>query len=884
MPPTPKYDNHALKRFCIEAGLSSSGKPNKALREILRDADDSVINKIWSDKFSVGLVRDNVEPLVKYFSSKLERDYEVEYFIAPQGEQTSFHVLRKPSSSAIGRKTKVPDALKKYSPIVQIVGLPGSGKTATVWNFAELLEKNDVVVVWYSLQADLDINGVFREILDHLKFPLHGKDETKDCGEIERRRGCIAQLIQEGINGKPFVLILNGVDQLEYAIRETTGAINDEQLAELVGELRTQRMDVLGSLILTSGSRLEIADAVTITMDGLDPDDIQKHFDDCLVTIAKDTASAICDMVDGYPLAIDEVAKAKSPGSKSLTIDEFQTLLTGEPTSGKEPPPIVQVAKELFQHITDTRMRQMLVILAYCDLPVPDLVLAKVLNKRIQVGSEIINSELEGKDFTPIPLTTLKILERRGFVRHVDGAGWTLKPLIKVAVQHYHSRKWTQEGDYKKAICTELARCYSDELEKSVPNTVRDLDVAFCAYQYTMDYGNLSDAYRIYEQHIRRVWVENRNLIVDETSSIFRPFFDQILKRGFRKGDFSRDPWFELPAHRARFLADAAKAHEILGSPRDAMLLYERCRQLWLDLEDWERASKAWFGLAGCYICLGRLSAALDAVNKAGEYAEEIGDIKTQQDMINVAIRFEAMVFALRGDQGRLDKLQGNQGLILVPANSLLSVYGFRWAMWLAIVAREFVSKNTKLTPNQVKKQIAQHFDNAFMFIDQYMQAVTKPGSRRELLLFGLASKAMVTRLAIEHDPRGKWTRDDLLNVLDGMKDSELLRNGYFEIFANCERGRSYAFLASISSGKDRTDHIKDAEDYLKNSVERATLKWKEKAFYRLVLADAHIGMATLAKIRNKPKKVKEHCDAARKICDRPAIDYAWARFDADRL
>jgi serine/threonine-protein kinase PknK len=214
-----------------------------------------------------------------------------------------------PRRSFVGRETEIAQLQEMLQDrrLVAVVGPPGMGKSALALRTARSLsEEFPDGIWWFAVDECASLDELLERILRHEGLAgIHGARDL--------------QRVAERIAPRKALIVLDGCDKLRASIRKLCG-----QLLGIAGPLTvlvtaTQRLGLPGEHLLPLRPlRLEVVDGELDEFPALSPDAINllyQRAEEIGVSLSLDDetyehAAALCQLVDGHPLAIEVLAAA----------------------------------------------------------------------------------------------------------------------------------------------------------------------------------------------------------------------------------------------------------------------------------------------------------------------------------------------------------------------------------------------------------------------------------------------------------------------------------------------------------------------------------------------------------------------------------------------
>ena len=803
--------------------------------------------------------------------------------------------------------------------VYAVVGFGGEGKTALGRRFTETLRRRGdgsrrPVVVWWSFYFNRAADEFFAAVLNHFNIPL-----TEEGGPLsaERRAAKLTDLLRTGIDGRPLLLVLDGFETMQEHTAGREGLVTDTGLRELLrATLDDERPDApeSGTILITTreplrGLRragdprygeltlveLSITDGVLLLtrqygleIDQQDAEAFVKEVGGHALTLTltggflKESGAAAPDLAELRAFIADEEAKVTDRD------------LTTRTESGKRAHRLPAYVLRHCGKALKSEDRQFMRLLSCCVRPATRQDIEEVFlhplatQSSTDVASPLVGDEdrgrrrprgatLQAKSKAPEPhernpfndkLTGGDYGEMRNrVIRHllqlqlIDGserAGFDAHPLVRLHFYKEEKGSAPLTDDQRKVVHSRFFDELPKRPDKHHPDTMEEMQPLIDAVLHGCRAGRADKALRdVFYPRIGRRDAPGRTTfyITSDLGAVETTLV--LLRSFFPGGDFSNEPSVSDERWKAYLIGAAALALMTSGRPATAVPLSARGLAARRAQLDWPNASVTCKNLCESYLRLGRLpEAATAAADALGYIGHVSADHEDKRDYTLFSHGHAATVAGLRGDDEAASK-HFTAALELDPDDWLASLRGGGHCTWLARGSA---------------------FDQARSAAEKNARWCAEHGGLHSQT-FTLATQALVERLAWAAGDPGRRSIEEM-SAYAARAVEVGRRSGYhfYLTYALLEAGRC-AVAAAEYEPQGREASVRQAEKYLAEAEQRA-----EYAGYRLILADAHVARAALAKLAGDEDEMREQCQAAIAICNDPTCGYAWAKHDAEAL
>lgn len=762
--------------------------------------------------------------------------------------------------------------------VYSVVGFGGQGKSALARRFTEVLRRDyqdprRPVVVWWSFYLHRSADEFFSETLKHFDIPLAEQGTPLSA---EQRAARLIDLLRAGVDGRPVLAVLDGLETLQDDTVGREGVLTDLGLRELLrGTLNDARPDTpaSGMILVTTrealvGLRREDDPRFgELTLEQLStPDGVALLTEQYGLAIEKGDAEAFVKEVRGHALTLTLTgALLTEAGATTVSLAELREFIVSEEarvTDGDVTRHAHRLPGYVLRHCgapISAEERQFMRLLSCCVRPATRRDIEEVFLQPISTpGSrKALNDKLVDRDYTEVRNRIIGRLCRMHLIDGNEQTGYDMHPLVRRHFYEQEPGKSALTAPQRKAIHSRFFDVLPARQKKHHPDTLEEMQPLIDAVLHGCRAGRADEAHhgvlyvRISRKDTRRTTVYlSADLGAVETEL-------ELIRAFFPGADFSARPIVSSQSAKAHLIGAAAVALSRIGRPRDAVTLFGRGLAVRRAQSDWVNASLVCGNLCEDYIWLGRLRQAGLAGADALRYAERASPEHLHKGTCTqFSNGYVGTVAALCGDEKRASR---------------------HFCTALTVIARDWLSSldggwhSTSLAQRGELSLARYGAENNARWCAQ--------GGGLYDRTFSLAAQALVERLAWAAEDRGKRTLDQMYSYAAGAVEVGRRSGFHFYLsYALLEAGRCAVTRARFEAPR-RQEWVAEAERYLDEAEERA--RYGE---YRLILADAHVARAELAKLASDDQKMREHCREAIAICDDPDCGYAWAKQDAEKL
>ena len=772
---------------------------------------------------------------------------------------------------------------KPRTRIFAVIGYGGEGKSALVRRFVEELRRQPEialrpVVVWWSFYFNRAADQFFTETLSHFGIPLSEEGHPLSA---EQRARKLVDLLRNGVAGRPLLLVLDGLESLQEHVAGREGRLADSGLKALMREVfdDTQpRGPASGMVFVTSRESLmdlkrgDVQRFDELTLDHLSiPDGVSLLTKQYKLNIPDDDAERFVKEVGGHALTLTLTGSLLHEcGATANTLQELREFIASEEAKVTDPDVTdrVKAGKRphrlpgyVLRHCRDALKpldRQFMRLLSCCVSPATREDIEKVFLEPIPVpeGEKPVNDKLTGLDYAAVRNGLILHLGRLRLLEGDEQSGYDTHPLIGRFFHEEEPGPAALTEAQRKAVHSRFFNVLIKRQEKHHPDTLKEMQPLLDAVQHGCRGGRADEASEVYCARIERKDTGRLTSFmmadlgaVDVSMELLRAFYPD--------GDFAHEPNVSNPARSALLVSSAAYSLMTAGRVRQALPLFERGKNTHLKQENWRNASVDCQNLSECYTRLGELPTATRAAAEALDLAKRIPDNDPRKHpYTQFSHGYAAVAQALLGDDEAATEHFG-AALDLGTNDYLASLDGGWHSTWLA-------------QRGEIGRARGDAAQNA---------AACKKVGDLPSQTFARATQALIERLAwVTGDPERRTLEEMTEHVEAAVEVGRRSGAHFFLTCALLEAGRCATARAEYEPQR-REEFVGQAERYLDQAEERA-----EEGEYRLILADAHVTRAELARLAGDEEQMRAHCQEAIRICEEPKCGYAWARQDAEKL
>ena len=468
------------------------------------------------------------------------------------------------------------------------------------------------------------------------------------------------------------------------------------------------------------------------------------------------------------------------------------------------------------------------------------------------------NDKLAGGDYGKMRNRVIRHLLQLRLIDGNERTGFDAHPLVRLHFYNEEKGSAPLTDGQRKAVHSRFFDVLTKRPDKHHPDTMEEMQPLIDAVLHGCRAGRADKALRdVFYPRIGRRDAPGRTTfyITSDLGAVETTLV--LLRSFFPGGDFSNEPSVSDEGDKAYLVSNAALALLNSGRPATAVPLSKRSLAAYRAQSDWVNASMGCQNLCDSYLRLGRL---LEAATAAADALDYIGRVSAGHRFKEAYTQFShgdaATVAACRGDDEAASE-HFTAALELAPDDWLASLHGGWHCTWLA---RGGV------------------FERARSGAEQNARWCAEKGGLHDQT-FALATQALVERLAWAAGDPGRRTLEEMSSyAARAVEVGRRSGHHFYLTYALLEAGRC-AVARAEHEPQGRKASVREAEKDLAEAEQRA-----EYADYRLILADAHMARAALAKLAGDEKTMHEQCQAAIAICDDPTCGYAWAKHDAEAL
>ncbi|UCC29341.1 MAG: ATP-binding protein [Phycisphaerales bacterium] len=769
--------------------------------------------------------------------------------------------------------------------VFAVVGFGGEGKTALARRFVETARRQGdgvrhPVTVWWSFYFNRAADEFFTETLKHLGVPL--KEDGQPLS-TEQRATKLVDVLRTGVDGRPLLLILDGLEAMQDTTPGREGWLTDPGLQQLVrGMFHDVRPDTPGSgtILITTREALRSLKRESdprfaeIALEELSVDDgvslLTRQYG---LEINREDAGAFIREVSGHALALTLTATLlKEAGATGVTLNELREFIAGEEARvtdpdittrgkpGKRPHRLPGYILRHCGHGLSPQERQFMRLLSCCVRPATRRDIEEVFLQPIEVpeGQRSVNDSLAAHEYGQVRNTIIRHLRQLRLIGGNEDSGFDAHPLIR---RHFYEEETGPQAltdDQRKVIHSRFYDILVDRAEKHHPDTLEEMRPLIDAVLHGCRAARADSAFidllypRIHrmDDRSRTMSYLAANLGATETAL-------ELTRTFFPGGEFTGDPTVSDERRKAWLVGTAALMLLATGRPSVAVTLFARGLAMRRAQSDWANASMNCQNLCESYVRLGHLHEAARAAADALDYVGRLPkDHHCKRGYTQFSHGYTGTIAALRGDDTAAMK-HLSAALEAAQCDWLASIDGGWHCTWLAQRGE---------------------FDRARSAAERNVTWCGRHGGLHSQT-FALRTQGLVERLAWRaNDPNRRSLDEMYSHAVNAVEVGRRSGHHPYLTYALLGAGRCAVTRAKYEPDR-REEFVAEADRYLAEAEDRA-----QYAEYRLIQADTHVARAELAKLTGDEQKMREHCEQAIAICDDPACGYAWAKQDAEAL
>jgi tetratricopeptide (TPR) repeat protein len=498
----------------------------------------------------------------------------------------------------------------EYRRVVSLVGFGGEGKSSVARRWLERLARSRTDakprgVFWWSF----DERSAVDEFLEAALAFMAPTARSDAFGSADARARAIGQLIARG----RFILVLDGVDQLQHHGESNFGSIANADLRQILGYLAsgyhrsfcivTTRVPLVDLMPYSSYSEVQVGRLTT--KDGVT---LLK----ALGASRSDAAlTRIVENADGHALTLTLLARYATEYS-GTPLDEAARAPSSSDVHEQLHALLRQYDKSL-----SAQERQVLGIASTARRSVPlDLLSAVAANPAQHAGApgEPPAGTSQAQGAAPSVTTAVDHLCDLRLLRRVADNLFACHPLVR----HYYSEWFKARPDENRRLHQHLRDFYLESAAHTQPTRYEALAPAIEAVYHMCqmeDFDGGAETLRNF------VYFTNFRTLVNRFGAYDTAV--DILEQFFAGADLQREPLVKNARYRGWIFDELGLSLMSLGRLALAKPFFDRERALAEELKDSRSTSFAYQNLSEVLAYAGDLSGSVDAADQAIRYAAQ---------------------------------------------------------------------------------------------------------------------------------------------------------------------------------------------------------------------------------------------------------------------
>lgn len=527
---------------------------------------------------------------------------------------------------------------------IGLIGFGGEGKSSVARRWIDELREEKrshipkpAAAFWWNFYSSPNVDKFFEAVFT---FMTEGEVNPNDYPSTSAKAKFLAGML----HSKCYLLILDGMEVIQYHEGKRYGQLKNADLRQFLLSLAasssrsfcliTSRLPVgdlkdFRSYIHCDVTRLKLDDGRTllrkIGVKGGDSDLDQ------VVTDWDGHALTLCllasYLVDRYRGNVKHIKKIPPPLANEPRYERVNRML------------------RLYDNdlLTDAE-RAFLMIFSAFRIPVQETAFASVFRTKTSKADQVTGlfapvAALKSSDFE-------KLLQRLQTYSILRGdKHYTIHPLIR---DYYLKLLNNNAPDQVQEVHQRIKNYYLSVAGEMPENpTLEELTPLIEAEHHACLAGKYDEAHRIMQEDIN---LGNRYLVPDVLCAW--DTYLALLFEFFPDGDTSREPQTGFPETKASILNEVGFSLMMLGRLSEVEPFYARPIKIWLDMENWWRASRSYHNLVELYAYFGELNKSEEAAREALNLARRAKNREEER----ISLADLAWILHLRGNLREADE------------------------------------------------------------------------------------------------------------------------------------------------------------------------------------------------------------------------------------